>query len=118
MTTDYRPTWKELGLDLEAHDALLGVLGAALRGECPSRAADRGRSGLRAPRHGGRELVEWQSSSSNPQPSAAAPPSCRPQALVGMFRPAGRGASHDLLRQRRHLVAEAQRGAGGDGAFP
>jgi benzoyl-CoA reductase/2-hydroxyglutaryl-CoA dehydratase subunit BcrC/BadD/HgdB len=27
MSTDYRPMWKELGLDLEAHDALLGVLG-------------------------------------------------------------------------------------------
>ncbi len=27
MTTDYRPMWKSLGLDLEAHDALLGVLG-------------------------------------------------------------------------------------------
>jgi benzoyl-CoA reductase/2-hydroxyglutaryl-CoA dehydratase subunit BcrC/BadD/HgdB len=27
MTTDYRPMWTELGLDLKAHDALLGVLG-------------------------------------------------------------------------------------------
>jgi benzoyl-CoA reductase/2-hydroxyglutaryl-CoA dehydratase subunit BcrC/BadD/HgdB len=27
MSTDYRPMWAELGLDLEAHDALLGVLG-------------------------------------------------------------------------------------------
>jgi benzoyl-CoA reductase/2-hydroxyglutaryl-CoA dehydratase subunit BcrC/BadD/HgdB len=27
MSTDYRPMWKSLGLDLEAHDALLGVLG-------------------------------------------------------------------------------------------
>jgi benzoyl-CoA reductase/2-hydroxyglutaryl-CoA dehydratase subunit BcrC/BadD/HgdB len=27
MSTDYRPMWKDLGLDLEAHDALLGVLG-------------------------------------------------------------------------------------------
>jgi benzoyl-CoA reductase/2-hydroxyglutaryl-CoA dehydratase subunit BcrC/BadD/HgdB len=27
MTVDYRPMWQELGLDLEAHDALLGVLG-------------------------------------------------------------------------------------------
>jgi benzoyl-CoA reductase/2-hydroxyglutaryl-CoA dehydratase subunit BcrC/BadD/HgdB len=27
MTTDYRPMWKELGLDLAAHDALLEVLG-------------------------------------------------------------------------------------------
>jgi benzoyl-CoA reductase/2-hydroxyglutaryl-CoA dehydratase subunit BcrC/BadD/HgdB len=27
MTTDYRPMWKDLGLDLEMHDALLGVLG-------------------------------------------------------------------------------------------
>ncbi len=27
MSTDYRPMWKELGLDLDAHDALLGVLG-------------------------------------------------------------------------------------------
>ena len=27
MSADYRPMWKELGLDLEAHDALLGVLG-------------------------------------------------------------------------------------------
>jgi benzoyl-CoA reductase/2-hydroxyglutaryl-CoA dehydratase subunit BcrC/BadD/HgdB len=26
---DYRPMWKELGLDLEAHDGLLGVLGQA-----------------------------------------------------------------------------------------
>ncbi len=26
-TTDYRPMWAELGLDLEKHDALLGVLG-------------------------------------------------------------------------------------------
>ena len=28
MSTDYRPMWIELGLDLEAHDALLGVLGS------------------------------------------------------------------------------------------
>lgn len=27
MNTDYRPMWKALGLDLEAHDALLGILG-------------------------------------------------------------------------------------------
>ena len=27
MTTDYRPMWTGLGLNLEAHDALLGVLG-------------------------------------------------------------------------------------------
>ena len=27
MSEDYRPMWKELGLDLEAHEALLGVLG-------------------------------------------------------------------------------------------
>jgi benzoyl-CoA reductase/2-hydroxyglutaryl-CoA dehydratase subunit BcrC/BadD/HgdB len=27
MSTDYRPMWRDLGLDLEAHDALLGVLG-------------------------------------------------------------------------------------------
>ncbi len=27
MSADYRPMWKDLGLDLEAHDALLGVLG-------------------------------------------------------------------------------------------
>jgi len=27
MSADHRPMWKELGLDLEAHDALLGVLG-------------------------------------------------------------------------------------------
>jgi benzoyl-CoA reductase/2-hydroxyglutaryl-CoA dehydratase subunit BcrC/BadD/HgdB len=27
MSTDYRSMWEELGLDLEAHDALLGVLG-------------------------------------------------------------------------------------------
>jgi benzoyl-CoA reductase/2-hydroxyglutaryl-CoA dehydratase subunit BcrC/BadD/HgdB len=27
MTTDYHPMWRDLGLDLEAHDALLGVLG-------------------------------------------------------------------------------------------
>ncbi len=27
MSPDYRPMWKGLGLDLEAHDALLGVLG-------------------------------------------------------------------------------------------
>jgi benzoyl-CoA reductase/2-hydroxyglutaryl-CoA dehydratase subunit BcrC/BadD/HgdB len=27
MSADYRPMWTELGLDLEAHDALLGVLG-------------------------------------------------------------------------------------------
>jgi len=27
--TDYRPMWRELGLDLEKHDALLGVLGQA-----------------------------------------------------------------------------------------
>jgi benzoyl-CoA reductase/2-hydroxyglutaryl-CoA dehydratase subunit BcrC/BadD/HgdB len=27
VSTDYRPMWKDLGLDLEAHDALLGVLG-------------------------------------------------------------------------------------------
>lgn len=29
MATDYRPMWTELGLNLEAHDALLGVLGKA-----------------------------------------------------------------------------------------
>lgn len=29
MTTDYRPMWTDLGLDLEAHDALLSVLGKA-----------------------------------------------------------------------------------------
>jgi benzoyl-CoA reductase/2-hydroxyglutaryl-CoA dehydratase subunit BcrC/BadD/HgdB len=29
MSEDYRLMWKELGLDLEAHDALLGVLGPA-----------------------------------------------------------------------------------------
>lgn len=28
MATDHHPMWKELGLDLEAHDALLGVLGS------------------------------------------------------------------------------------------
>ncbi|MFA7330930.1 MAG: double-cubane-cluster-containing anaerobic reductase [Candidatus Delongbacteria bacterium] len=27
MSVDYHPMWQELGLDLEAHDALLGVLG-------------------------------------------------------------------------------------------
>lgn len=27
MTTDYKPMWTELGLNLEAHDALLGLLG-------------------------------------------------------------------------------------------
>ncbi len=27
MSVDYRPMWEKLGLDLEAHDALLGVLG-------------------------------------------------------------------------------------------
>ena len=27
MTTDYTSMWKSLGLDLEAHDALLSVLG-------------------------------------------------------------------------------------------
>jgi benzoyl-CoA reductase/2-hydroxyglutaryl-CoA dehydratase subunit BcrC/BadD/HgdB len=27
MSTDYHPMWQELGLDLDAHDALLGVLG-------------------------------------------------------------------------------------------
>ncbi|BHH84951.1 double-cubane-cluster-containing anaerobic reductase [Desulforhopalus sp. 52FAK] len=29
MAEDYRPMWKEMGLDLEAHDMLLGVLGKA-----------------------------------------------------------------------------------------
>jgi benzoyl-CoA reductase/2-hydroxyglutaryl-CoA dehydratase subunit BcrC/BadD/HgdB len=29
MSTDYRPMWEDLGLDLNAHDALLGVLGKA-----------------------------------------------------------------------------------------
>lgn len=29
MTTDYTPMWKELGLNLESHDALLNVLGQA-----------------------------------------------------------------------------------------
>jgi hypothetical protein len=28
-TTDYTPMWKELGLDLAGHDALLNVLGNA-----------------------------------------------------------------------------------------
>jgi hypothetical protein len=27
MTTDYKPMWTDLGLNLEAHDALLNVLG-------------------------------------------------------------------------------------------
>ena len=31
MTEDYRPMWTDLGLDLEAHDALLGVLGNAYK---------------------------------------------------------------------------------------
>ena len=31
MTTDYRPMWTELGLDLEAHDALLDVLANAYK---------------------------------------------------------------------------------------
>ncbi len=31
MTTDYKPMWTELGLDLDAHDALLGVLGQMYR---------------------------------------------------------------------------------------
>jgi hypothetical protein len=26
-TTDYRPMWQEIGLDLPKHDALLSVLG-------------------------------------------------------------------------------------------
>jgi hypothetical protein len=29
MSEDYRSMWTNLGLDLEAHDALLGVLGQA-----------------------------------------------------------------------------------------
>jgi hypothetical protein len=29
MSEDYRSMWADLGLDLEAHDALLGVLGQA-----------------------------------------------------------------------------------------
>ena len=29
MAEDYRSMWSELGLDLEAHDGLLGVLGKA-----------------------------------------------------------------------------------------
>ena len=29
MREDYRSMWTDLGLDLEAHDALLGVLGKA-----------------------------------------------------------------------------------------
>ena len=29
MSEDYRSMWANLGLDLEAHDALLGVLGKA-----------------------------------------------------------------------------------------
>jgi benzoyl-CoA reductase/2-hydroxyglutaryl-CoA dehydratase subunit BcrC/BadD/HgdB len=29
MSEDYRGMWKDLGLDLEGHDALLGVLGGA-----------------------------------------------------------------------------------------
>ena len=29
MTTDYRQMWTDLGLNLEAHDALLSVLGNA-----------------------------------------------------------------------------------------
>jgi benzoyl-CoA reductase/2-hydroxyglutaryl-CoA dehydratase subunit BcrC/BadD/HgdB len=29
MATDYKPMWKNLGLSIEAHDALLGVLGKA-----------------------------------------------------------------------------------------
>ena len=28
---DYRPMWKELGLNLEAHDQLLSVLGKAYK---------------------------------------------------------------------------------------
>ena len=29
MSDNYRPMWPDLGPDLEAHDALLGVLGQA-----------------------------------------------------------------------------------------
>lgn len=29
MTTDYRPMWRGLGLNLETHDVLLNVLGQA-----------------------------------------------------------------------------------------
>jgi hypothetical protein len=29
VTTDYRPMWTDLGIDLAKHDALLGVLGQA-----------------------------------------------------------------------------------------
>jgi len=32
MTTDYRPMWTELGLNLEAHDTLMSVLGEAYKG--------------------------------------------------------------------------------------
>src|SRR4030042_27717 len=32
MTTDYRPMWKDLGLNLKAHDTLMRVLGEAYKG--------------------------------------------------------------------------------------
>lgn len=32
MSADYRPMWRDLGLDLEAHDALLAVLGPLYEG--------------------------------------------------------------------------------------
>ena len=32
MTSDYRPMWRDLGLDLEAHDKLLASLGERLTG--------------------------------------------------------------------------------------
>jgi len=32
MTTDYRPMWTDLGLNLEAHDTLMSVLGEAYKG--------------------------------------------------------------------------------------
>lgn len=95
MSTDDRPMWKGLGLDLEAHDALHGVLGplheqigakqpdrpAGMKvfdfvmsevhdGEAPQAgahvAADRGRAGMRPARRTGREAVAWQSISSSP----------------------------------------------------
>lgn len=31
MTTDYRPMWRDLGIDLEAHDTLMQVLGQAYK---------------------------------------------------------------------------------------
>ena len=50
MSEDYRAMWEHLGLDLEAHDGLLGVLNQAYQ-NLPGPGRPAGRHGLFRLRH-------------------------------------------------------------------